>query len=225
MIAPPAYRQGMSQASPTSSRLRPTPGTKTRCGRSRGGTSLLHLMDRLGLARPRPCPRHEPIEAIVGVVGSLLLGIEDREAELVGQRRPPGPVIVAEPHSACSHGARRPGRRRPGARPAHSSTCADYRDWAEILPSASRFWIRTGLRQALRVRRRGDHLFPSRLYEARSAVVFPRLRMDNLLVLRQLKAFEIIYVAALQHFILRCKIGFEGVCATFVGSRPKILRL
>src|SRR6202171_6666478 len=54
-----------------------------------------HLPDRKRLALvARNVAWQEPGEAILRIVGRLLLRIENRKAEAIGKRRPAGPVVV-----------------------------------------------------------------------------------------------------------------------------------
>ncbi len=56
---------------------------------------LDHLPDRKRLALvARNVARQEPREAILRIVGRLLLRIDDRKAEAIGERRPAGAVVV-----------------------------------------------------------------------------------------------------------------------------------
>jgi hypothetical protein len=56
---------------------------------------LDHLPDRKRLAvAARDVARQKPRETILRIVGGLLLRIDDREAEAVGEGRPAGAVII-----------------------------------------------------------------------------------------------------------------------------------
>ena len=57
---------------------------------------LDHLADRESLAGIAPDVMwHEPVEAEVGIVRTLLLGEEQRDVVMIGKTRPSGTVIVA----------------------------------------------------------------------------------------------------------------------------------
>jgi hypothetical protein len=56
---------------------------------------LDHLPDRKRLAvAARDVAWQKPRETILRVVGGLLLRIDDREAEAVGERRPAGALVI-----------------------------------------------------------------------------------------------------------------------------------
>src|ERR1700681_3174857 len=86
---------------------------------------LDHLPDRESLALvSRSVARQEPGETIVWIVGRLLLGIDDRKAESVGELRPAAAAIVLRGTLAASvqrHDQRRIARQTLGLIAANGS--------------------------------------------------------------------------------------------------------
>ena len=77
---------------------------------------LDHLPDRACLAEvARGVARQEPRKAILRIVGRLLLGIDDREAEAIGQHRPAAAAVVFSGGLAAA--MQRDHQRRPLGRP------------------------------------------------------------------------------------------------------------